>query len=77
MRGQLESLRLWNEQPDLAVWLRSSRLNISRGMFEKAGEPRMAEAIRRLLTHTEPAVVNLERLEASATRGAPGRDEGD
>ncbi|HUJ66863.1 MAG TPA: NAD(P)-binding protein [Acidimicrobiales bacterium] len=67
MRGQLESLGLWNEQPDMAAWLASSRLNIARGMFEKAGEPPMAEAITRLLTYTEPAVVNLERLEASPT----------
>ena len=34
MRGQLESLRLWNAQPDMAAWLESSRLNIARGMFE-------------------------------------------
>jgi hypothetical protein len=67
MRGQLESMRLWNEQPDMAGWLESSRLNIARGMFEKAGEPRMAEAITRLLTYSEPAVVNLERLLASTT----------
>jgi hypothetical protein len=65
MRGQLESLRLWNEQSDLAAWLGSSRLNIARGMFEKAGEPRMAEAITRLLTYTERAVANLERLDAT------------
>jgi hypothetical protein len=67
MRGQLESLRLWNEQPDIAAWLGSSRLNIARGMFEKAAEPRMAEAITRLLTYTEPAVANLERLDATAS----------
>jgi len=66
MRGQLESLRLWNEQPDMAAWLGSSRLNIARGMFEKAGEARMAEAITRLLTYSEPAVANLERLGAGA-----------
>ena len=44
MVGQLEALRLWNEQPDIAAWLESSRLNIARGMLNKAGEPRMAEA---------------------------------
>jgi hypothetical protein len=67
MRGQLESLRLWNEQPEIAAWLESSRLNIARGMVEKASEPRMAEAITRLLTHTERAVTNLERLHATST----------
>jgi len=67
MRGQLESLRLWNGQPDIAAWLESSRLNIARGMFEKASEPRMAEAITRLLTYTERAVANLEKLDAIAS----------
>jgi hypothetical protein len=66
MRGQLESVRLWNEQPDVAAWLESSRLNIARGMFEKAGEPRMAEAITRILTHTDRAVANLETLHGSS-----------
>jgi NAD(P)-binding Rossmann-like domain len=66
MRGQLEALRLWNAQPDVAVWLETSRLNIARGMLEKAGEPRMAEAITRFLTHTERAVTNLEQLRAAA-----------
>jgi hypothetical protein len=66
MVGQLESLRLWNGQPDMAAWLESSRLNIARGMFEKSGEPRMGEAITRLLTYSEPAVANLGRLDAGA-----------
>jgi hypothetical protein len=66
MRGQLESLRLWNEQPDMAAWLESSRLNIARGMFEKASEPRMAEAITRLVSYTERAVANLNKLDATA-----------
>jgi NAD(P)-binding Rossmann-like domain len=65
MVGQLESLRLWNEQPDMAAWLDTSRLNVARGMLTKASEPRMAEAITRLLTYSQPAVVNLERLGAT------------
>jgi hypothetical protein len=62
MRGQLESLRLWNEQPDIAAWLESSRLNIARGMMSRMAEPRMGEAITRLLTFSEQAVVNLGTL---------------
>jgi len=65
MRGQLESLRLWNDEPDVAAWLESSRLNIARGMLAKAAEPRMGEAITRLLTYSEAAVVNLDRLQAA------------
>jgi NAD(P)-binding Rossmann-like domain len=67
MVGQLESLRLWNEQPDVAAWLETSRLNVARGMLQKAGEPRMAEAVTRLLTYSEPAIANLERLYSTAT----------
>ena len=57
-----------NEQADMAAWLKSSRLNIARGMFTKASEPRMAEAIARLLTYTEPAVANLEKLDSCQPR---------
>jgi hypothetical protein len=64
MRGQLESLSLWNAQPDLAAWLETSRLNFARGMLNKANEPRMAEAITRLITYTERAVANLAKLDA-------------
>jgi NAD(P)-binding Rossmann-like domain len=67
MVGQLEALRLWNEQPDIAAWLESSRLNVARGMLDRVGEPRMAEAVTRLLTYSEPAVANLERLYSSAS----------
>ena len=66
MSGQLKSLRLWNAQPDMTSWLESSRLNIARGMFQKAAEPRMAEAIARLLANNEGAMANLEKLEATA-----------
>ena len=68
MRGQLASLDLWNADPDMTTWLESSRLNIARGMFEKASEPRMADAITRLITYTEPALANLERLGSSSSR---------
>ena len=64
MRGQLESLRLWNAQADMAAWLESSRLNIARGMLSRASEPRMAEAIARLLAYTERAGANLEKLDS-------------
>jgi NAD(P)-binding Rossmann-like domain len=67
MAGQLESLRLWNEQPDLAAWLETSRLNVARGMLNQASEPRMAEAITRLLTYSEPALANLEKLYSTVT----------
>ncbi len=66
MHGQLRFLELWNAEADLATWLESSRLNIARGMFDKASEPRMSEAITRLLTYSEPAMANLEQLHTTA-----------
>jgi hypothetical protein len=66
MHGQLEALRLWNEQPDVAAWLEASRLNVARGMFARGSDPRMEQAITRLLTYSEPAATNLERLSAVA-----------
>lgn len=62
MRGQLESLSLWNSEQDVVEWLESSRLNFARGMFDKASEPRMGDAITRLLTFSERAIANLGRL---------------
>lgn len=67
MRGQLESIRLWNAEPDMVTWQGNSRLNISRGMFDKVSEARMADALTRLLTYSEAAAANLEKLDASAT----------
>jgi hypothetical protein len=62
----LESLGRWNEQADVTDWLERSRLNISRGMFDHAGEQRMSDAITRLLTFTDSAIENLKRLHAAA-----------
>ncbi len=61
----LESLGRWNEQGDVGEWLERSRLNISRGMFDHAAEPRMNDAIGRLITNTDPAIENLKRLHAT------------
>jgi hypothetical protein len=66
MCGQLASISLWNTQPDLAAWLESSRLNVARGMLNRASEPRMAEALTRLFTHSEGALTTLERLSTPA-----------
>ena len=67
MHITLESLGLWNQHTDVTEWLERSRLNISRGMFDHLDDPRMSEAITRLLTYTEPAITNLKNLHAAAT----------
>jgi hypothetical protein len=53
---------LWFDQPDLMAWAERSRLNLTRGLGEKAADPELATAITRLFTNREPAITNLERL---------------
>lgn len=53
---------LWAEQPDIGDWLERSRLNLAGGMRDHFGEPRMQEAITRLLTYREPALANMRQL---------------
>lgn len=71
MRGQLQALELWNAEADLAAWLESNRLNVAAGMIAMSGEPRVGDAIGRLLNYSMPAADNLARLDAAAA-GTPG-----
>jgi len=64
----LESMTRWNEQPDIQEWLERSRLNIARGIFNHADDPRMQAALTRLLTYTEPAITNLRKLHGAGMR---------
>jgi hypothetical protein len=65
MRITLQVTSMWNDEPDLAAWLEESRTNITRGFLNYAAEPRMQEAITRLITYSQPAIDNLTKLEAS------------
>lgn len=53
---------LWGEQPDIAEWLERSRLNLASGLRDHIAEPRMQDAITRLLTFREPALENMRLL---------------
>jgi hypothetical protein len=53
------------EEPDLAAWLGSCRLNTTRGVNDHMDDPRMQTALGRWFEHLEPALVNAERLLAS------------
>jgi hypothetical protein len=53
---------LWLEQPDLVSWMERSRLNATRGLIERAGDPKMQTVIARLFVNREPAIDNLEKL---------------
>jgi hypothetical protein len=50
------------EEPDLAAWLGTCRLNTTRGMNDHMDDSRMQAALRRWIEHVEPALVNAERL---------------
>jgi hypothetical protein len=52
------------QEPDLAAWLASCRLNTTRGMNDHMGDPGMQAALGRWFEHMEPALANAPRLRA-------------
>jgi NAD(P)-binding Rossmann-like domain len=50
------------EEPDLAAWLGSCRLNTTRGMNDHMRDPRIQAALARWFEHMEPALVNAAQL---------------
>jgi hypothetical protein len=54
------------QEPDLAAWLGTCRLNTTRGMNDHMGDPRMQAALGRWFEHMEPALASAERLRAAA-----------
>ena len=54
------------QEPDLAAWLGTCRLNTTRGMNDHLGDPRVQAALGRWFEHIEPALANAERLRAAA-----------
>ena len=54
------------QEPDLAAWLGTCRLNTTRGMNDHIGDPRMQAALGRWFEHMEPALTNAQRLRAAA-----------
>ena len=50
------------QEPDLAAWLGTCRLNMTRGMTDHLDDPVMQAALTRWLEHLEPALANAERL---------------
>jgi hypothetical protein len=50
------------QEPDLAAWLGTCRLNTTRGMDDHMDDPRMQAALARWFEHIERALANGERL---------------
>lgn len=56
--------RRWDQTPDVGEWLDSSRLNVSAGLLDHAGEPGVAQAIGSYLENGDRAIENLGALRA-------------
>jgi hypothetical protein len=54
--------RRWNHTGDVRDWIERSRLNVSSGLLDHAGEPGVAEAIGAYLEHSDRAIENLGSL---------------
>jgi hypothetical protein len=69
LRGTLIGMKadsLWSKEPDIAEWLERTRLNPSRGLRTRRGDPRIEQAGARFAANVRPGLANLERLLASA-----------
>ena len=53
------------QEPDLAAWLATCRLNTTRGLNDHLGDPRVQAALGRWFEHLEPALANAERLRSA------------
>jgi hypothetical protein len=70
MRGLLVSVlaaKGWAEQRDVAAWLEGTRLNLTRGLREHAGEPAMQDALQRFNKAVGPALARIGELMTHAT----------
>ena len=57
-------------EPDLMAWIQRSRLNITRGMNEHMGDPRMQSAMTRWAVNIEPALRQADEFLAPVRRRA-------
>jgi hypothetical protein len=68
VHGMLVGMRAanrWTKEPDITDWLERSRLNMMRGLMQRAGDPAVQESFARFFAHLRPALANLERLAPS------------
>lgn len=62
VRGVLQTAALHANEPDIVAWQAGSRLNITYGIEEYLGDPRLQAARARWETHAETALRNADRL---------------
>jgi hypothetical protein len=59
---QMRADRGWSQEPDVSSWLDRSRLNPSRGLRARFGEPRVRNASERFSAHVRPGLARLAEL---------------
>lgn len=67
MSGGFRSFALQAAEPDVAAWLKNSRLNPTRDVGNHMDDPRVRPALARYAENMEPALKNGDRLLAEAT----------
>jgi hypothetical protein len=68
VRGMLIGVNadyLWSKEPDIADWLERSRLNLSRGLRSRMGEPEVQAASKRYGEYARPGLAKLAQLVAA------------
>jgi hypothetical protein len=55
---------LWSQDPAISAWLERARLNPSRGLRRRMGEPRVQRAMKRYVDNVRPALERLQRFGA-------------
>lgn len=69
VRGTLVGMMadyLWSQEPDLDEWLELARLNPSRGLRQRSGEPLVQQARKRFAENVRPALARLGQICAQA-----------
>jgi hypothetical protein len=52
----------WLSEPDVSAWVAASRLNLLRALPDHAAEPSVQSAVKRLLTHVNAAIEQLNQF---------------
>jgi hypothetical protein len=60
---------IWATDPGLASWMAGARLNATCGIGNYRDDQQMKSALNRLFTNVEPAISNLETLQAEVPAG--------
>jgi NAD(P)-binding Rossmann-like domain len=63
---QMRADRAWSKEADISEWLERSRLNASRGLRDRFGEPEVLQAGQRYIDNVRPALARLTELTAQA-----------